>query len=356
MELEVDSPSDDVRAAVAQLQNPEVAKEPEQTELPLEAETEEKPDRARDELGRFAKSDKTEEPAKEESKTASKDAATPEQKQSAKSAPPTRLSKEAKAIWDSVHPSIQAEWMKFEADTSKGVEKLKTEHQTALQRYNEVDQALAPRREFFRQNGFQTDGQALQHLFSFSDAYQRDPTATVAHLASQPGVDRSRLLSMLTNGAAPQQVQQQPQFQQQQQPVDIRSAIQEEIGLANAKSQVEQFASDQSFPHFHLVRPQMAEMLNNGQAATLEEAYEKAVDAVPALKRLAELEAAQQKANEDAAKAAKQLEAKKRAANASLSGSPGGAIAGTKKPNGRASSSHFDDAVEDVRAAISSLS
>src|SRR5215831_1562503 len=199
---ELDTASDDVRAAIEQLQNPDVARDTRapgretQQELPLEAEPEDKPDRARDELGRFAKEDKPSEP-EQKNKTATRDAPALEQQQTAKRNAPARLSKEAKAVWDSVNPTIQAEWEKFEADTQKGVDKLKTEHQTALQRYQETEALWAPRRDQFRQFGFQSDGQALQHLLSFSDSYQRDPTGTVIHLANQPGVDRNRLLSML---------------------------------------------------------------------------------------------------------------------------------------------------------------
>src|SRR5262249_42992157 len=126
--------SDDVRAAVAQLQNGSVA--PEQPELPLEAEPDEKPVRARDdETGRFVKAPK--EAADEQVKPSSRtkpegEALVAEQSQTASNPPPARLSKEAKAIWNSVPPSIQAEWAKMEADTTKGVEKLKSEHQQAL--------------------------------------------------------------------------------------------------------------------------------------------------------------------------------------------------------------------------------
>jgi hypothetical protein len=361
MEIETtDSPSDDVRAAIAQLQNPDIARdvkpEPAEPETDLTAEPESNDDsRARDpDTGRFVKApaQAAADPPKS-SKTPPTEPALTEQKQLA-GGPPARLSKEAKAVWDSVHPSIQAEWAKLEADTAKGVEKLKTEHQTALQRFQDIEGTIAPRREHLRSLGFQTDGQALQHLFSFSDSYQRDPTGTVAHLALQPGVDRNRLFAMLSG--APAQQQPQPQFQQHQPQPDYRAAIREEIGLANAASEIEAFASDSSHPHFQAARPLMSHLLQSGQAATLEEAYEAAVWANPALRQERMEAAAAEKAAKDQAAQRAQLEAKKRASNASLSGAPHGASPGAPRRNGKAPSNAFEDAAEDVRAAIAQLS
>src|SRR5262245_20183810 len=135
-----DNISEDVRAAVAQLQNTEIAPKTDEPELPLEAEPEDKPDRTRDEKGRFAKEPDAPEPAKPSSKIKPEgEAPAIEQPQAAQSAPPARLSKEAKAIWNSVPPSIQAEWAKMEADTAKGVEKLKSEHQQAIANWQQLE-------------------------------------------------------------------------------------------------------------------------------------------------------------------------------------------------------------------------
>lgn len=334
--------NDDVRAAISQLQNGDVAPEPEQAELPLEAEPEEKSDRARDGRGRFIVPPKAK---TEDSKTAAAPVTETEQQQPAGPEPPKRLSAEAKAIWNSVPPAIQAEWAKMEADTQKGVEKLKSEHQSALDNWKQLEGIIAPRRSYYQRFGFQNDVQAINHLLTISDALERDPAGTLNFLAQHYRVPLNGM-----NGAPPQgQVP-----QQSQQPPDYRSAIREEIGLANAASEIEQFAANEQYPHFQKVRPMMAQLLQSGGAATLEEAYEAAVWSNAELRQQRMEEMAAEKAKADETARAK-MEAKKKAAAASLSGSPNGASP-SKKPNGKASGNHFDDAVDDVRAAIASLS
>src|SRR5215468_383701 len=339
--------SDDVRAAVAQLQNGSVA--PEQPELPLEAEPDERPDRARDDKGRFVKApDGDDEQVKPSSRTKPEgEALVAEQSQTASNPPPARLSKEAKAIWNSVPPSIQAEWAKMEADTTKGVEKLKSEHQQALANWQQLEGVIAPRRDYYKRFGFQNDVQAINHLLTISDSLERDPAGTIAFLAQH-----YRVPFQGSNGAQPQALQPQPQYQPQQPPIDYRSAIREEIGLAQAQSEIESFAANADYPHFQTVRAMMSHLLQNGQAATLEEAYDRSIWADPELRQQRMEQMVTEKVRKDEADRAK-LEAKKKAANASLNGAPHGATPGKKQGERRASNS-FDDAVDDVKAAIDS--
>lgn len=348
----IDSPSDDVRAAISQLQNPDVATapEPEEPELPLEAEPEEKPDRARDGRGRFIVPPKAKDTSVQpDSKPVADAAPVVEQPQAAALAPPARLSKEAKAIWNSVPPAIQAEWAKMEADTQKGVEKLKSEHQQALQNWQQLEGIIAPRRDYYKRFGFTNDVQAINHLLTISDSLERDPAGTIAFLAQHYRVPFQGL-----NGAQPQGAQPQLQPQLQQPQVDYRAAIREEIGLANAASEIESFAANPAYPHFQTVRPMMSHLLQTEQAKTLEEAYERAIWADPQLRQERMEQEAAEKAKEAEAQRAK-LEAKKRAANASLSGAPHGATP-AKRQNGSRPTNAHDDAVDDVRAAIASLS
>src|SRR5262249_49308803 len=46
----------------------------------------------------------------------------------------------------------------------------------------ELEALLAPRRASFKQNGHVSDAAALKHLFSFSDAFERDPVGLSLHL------------------------------------------------------------------------------------------------------------------------------------------------------------------------------
>ncbi len=348
MDVEVDSPTDDVRAAIAQLQNPEVAKdikpEPEEQGTELHAEPETKEDRARDEKGRFVKA-----PDEGDSKPDPKELPTKDVKEVQPAGPqapavkaPPSWSAEAKADWLKLPPAIQNAVLKREKEVSDGFASKSAE----LKRWQELEGIIAPRRDYYRRFGFQNDVQAINHLLTISDSLERDPAGTIGFLAKHYNVPIQGL-----NGAPLQAQQPQPQIQQQQ-PQDIAALVREQIGLANAQSEIEEFASNADYPHFQTVRPLMSHLLKSGQAKTLKDAYEQAVWANPEL-RTGLLESMQsQKAEQERAR----VEAKKRASNASLSGAPHGAAPSAKKPNGKANGNAFDDAVDDVRAAIASLS
>jgi hypothetical protein len=247
----------------------------------------------------------------------------------------------AKAEWSKLPPAVQEAAIKREEEVSRGFAQKAEE----LRRWTELEGIIAPRREYFKRFGHDSDVKAINHLLTLSDSMERDPAGTLAFLAQHYGVSPNG------TGAQPQRAQPQPQPTQQHQPQDIRAAIQEEIGLSNARSQIEEFAADAAHPHFQAVRPLMSHLLQSGQAATLDAAYDAAVWANPTLRSE---RIAADKAKDEAASREK-LEAKKRASNASLNGAPHGAAPG-KKADGKRPSNPHDDAVEDVRAAIAALS
>lgn len=344
MEIEnIDTTTDDVRAAVAQLQNPDVARdvkpEPE-TPTDLHAEPDAGDGRARDERGRFTKAPEqaaAEQANQDSPPKAAKEADPAGPQAPAAKAPPSWLAA-AKADWDKLPPAVQQAVVKREDEVSRGFAQKAEE----ARRWSELEGIIAPRRSYYQRFGFQNDVQAINHLLTFSDSMERDPIGTIAHLAQHYGV------SLDGTGAQPQ-LRPQPQPQQHQ-PADIRAAIQEEIGLSNARSQIEQFAANSAYPHFQAVRGLMSNLLMNGHATSLEEAYDAAVWASPQLR--GERQAAEKAKDEEAQRA--KLEAKKRASNASLNGAPHGAAPGKKTD--KSPSNPHDDAVADVRAAIAQLS
>lgn len=250
---------------------------------------------------------------------------------------PARLRAEDRAVWNQVPPQIQAAWHQMEADTQRGVDKLRAS-------YAAIDQALAPHRQSYASYGFRSDGHAVQALLAGHQALLQDPVRSIAFLyQNAPAAAQEQLRAMLA-GQAPQQYY-------TQQPADIGAIVRNEIGLAEAGREIEAFAANPDFPHFHAVRPLMSQLLQNSKCETLEEAYTAAVMADPQLRQahFAQLEA------RDANNRRRSVAVKKRAAAVSMTGAPHGATAPARRSNGHARS-NFDDAVGDVRDAISQLS
>lgn len=353
----------DVRASIAQLQKgadelPSDAPPPSQessassTEGDAEAVIDEiaeqqAPARARDpKTGKFvAASEAPEQPVKPQVK------ATPEAKEATPPAPstapavgkpPPGWSAEAKATWATLPPALQQAVLKREQEVSDGFRQKSDE----MRRFQELEGVIAPRRSYYQRFGFKSDAEAVNHLMTLSDSMERNPGATIAHLAQHYGVD----LRTLTGG----QVQQNPQLQQpqQQQQPDIARTVQEQVEMTFARMTVQEFEADPP-EHYQEVKPLMQKLLQMGEATDLKDAYDKAVWMRPDLRQQV-LDS--QKAAEEAKRVQAQQAAaakKKVAANASLNGAPHGTPV-TQRSTAQKGS--FGEVTDDVRAAIAQLS
>lgn len=355
-----DDSAADVRAAIEQLSRPsdtppstgagqqpqDSAPGSEEPEAALDA-VAEKPERARDpETGQFVKaptersSDKaTGEPVKPVpvAKEAVEAPAEPSPVPVGK--PPTSWSPEARAEWQKLSPALQQAVLKREKEMSDG----QAQYSDTKRRWQEIDGIIAPRRAYYQRFGFKSDAEAINHLLTLSDSMERDAPSTLVHLARHYNVDLARL----TGGQA-QPGQQQPQPQPS---VDLDSKVQEQVALQFARMTVQEF-EQQPPEHYQEVKPLMKQLLEIGQAADMQDAYDKAVWMHPET-RAKLLEA---KATEDAKRVQAQkpaIEKKIKASNASLSGAPHGATA-PSRPNGAARGA-FGEVADDVRAAIAQL-
>ncbi|WP_417814058.1 hypothetical protein [Thalassospira alkalitolerans] len=309
---------------------------------------------SRDESGRFAKTESTEdaahveedEPAEEEAADQADDTDQPEEKGTDEPAtvidPPISWSAEAKAKFAEAPPEIQREVLKREADFERGIAQKGQELSTLRQQTSEMEQALSPVLSTWQQNGV-APAVGVQRLVA-ADAYlQRDPVGGLQQIARAYGVDLQSLSDGDGNDPAPVNPQIQAQLQAHDQFIRNFQLQQQQTETNRIASDIDAFASamgadgQPAHPHFDAVFDDIKMMLpalkQANPTATIsdlvKQSYEKAVWANPTTRdAILKAERAQQakKQTEERSKAAKDA---KRAAKGNVRGrgepvSPGG--------------------------------
>lgn len=228
-----------------------------------------KPDRTRDEVGRFAK--ETEKPAEVKAgplKTEAQPAAAAQETKPAEAAPvqapttrvPPGWSAEAKAKFNELPPEVQAAVAKREEEIDNGFK--------VLQDYKGLEE-FTP---LVRQAGT-THADVMRKAISWEQAIQRDPVNTVINVAKMAGVN----LHALVNGQSDQILERRPQpQQQQQQPVDIEATIEQALRKRDTETQVQAFLADPANTHAEAVMDDMIALINAGRAKSLKDAYDAA--------------------------------------------------------------------------------
>lgn len=297
-------------------------------------------------------------------------AASPTPQASAPIAPPDALSKDVKAIWNTLPASVQAEFAKREADTQKGVEALKS-------RYRPIEEALSPIRPLLQQRGL-SEGAAVKQLLDWHHALAVPDKALALRnlqaLAKSHGIPLQPTAPQQSGAASQQQSTSdlsQDFLSQHLQPIlQDMNAIKSDIQRRDqdrANAQITDFAKDK--PHFEKVRYAMAQMMGAGMATSLDDAYQKATWGDPEIraaimqedqaKREAEAKAAREAqerkaADAEAERKRKEAEALEKARRANVSprgGSPvASAIAG--QPRGKSIRDTIREAVKERGAAI----
>lgn len=177
--------------------------------------------------------------------------------------------------------SLPPEWRKYlterESEAEKGFSRLNNE----VGNRKWIDDVFTPRQERLKANGIQSSKQWVEGLASIEDALENNPHETIKAIAEAYGIN--------LNSQEPQQ----PEGQ------DFRSLAQKlsslEQGFTNIQqtfqqqkqSEVKQIfdsfvgAKDETgnpkYPHFEDVRQTMSSLIQSGQSATLEDAYEKSI-------------------------------------------------------------------------------
>jgi hypothetical protein len=292
--------------------------------------------------------------------------------------PPARWTKQEKEEWAKLdalrqqHPEL-AEHVahvqrilstrnkSLEADYTKKMMELAGERN----RYQALEKLFAPRRQFWAANGT-NEIQVLEQLLAYADIANRDPLEFIGLFARQRGLDLARLFA--PQGTAPQHAQvtapaaqpngSDPAASQSAQAVhpDVlahleemgrrqglleqfamrqinaereREAAQAQAWQSAAAQEYEAFVNAQDehgnlkYPFFNDVRQTMAQLMAAGTAATLEDAYDKAVFLLPDTRqKLLESQEIARRRKEEADRIAEAERAKRAGASVTASSAP----------------------------------
>lgn len=297
--------------------------------------------RVRDETGKFAKAPET---VQDESNTST----APEEPEPVTTdiRPPNSWKAEAKAIFNDLPPLAREEIARRELDMQRGAQKL----QQQLANYAPLDEILAPRQEKLALNG-QTSATYIRALVAADDMLSNPQTGAqaLAQLAQMYGIPYGQ--GQAPAPQSPQDPAIQTVFQKIQtleQQLQAREQAEREATQQTYQAQIEAFQADPKNLYFEDVKPQMAVLLNSGEAQTLQEAYDQACWMKPNIRALvqADQRKAEQAAATEAARA--RTEAAKRASG-SVVGSSG--LGASVKPAVNQNNSIEDD----VRLAMQSI-
>lgn len=265
-----------------------VEKEIEVNDDPIQSE-ESTPEENRDEKGRFKSSTEeasSENDTPEESELAteaSDDNEEPEIKR------PTTWKKEYVEVWNKMQegkPLDKAEFVKFaeyanqrEAEYKKGVSAYKAEADNARQ----ITDAIGPFIPELQKHGISPsawiNNLGRAHYTLANGTYDQKLNA-FNRLAQDYGIQLNQDALQMPEQAYvdPYQQQLMQQLQATQQQVAQLSRIREQEENARLSNEISRVSSDKErFPHFEMVREDMAQLLERGLAPNLETAYAKAV-------------------------------------------------------------------------------
>jgi hypothetical protein len=202
---------------------------------------------------------------------------------------PTTWKKEYVEVWNKMQegkPLDKAEFAKFaeyanqrEAEYKKGVSAYKAEADNA----RELTQAIGPFIPELQKHGIHPaawiNNLGRAHYTLANGSYEQK-VQMFHRLAQDYGVQLNQDALQMPEQAYvdPYQQQLMQQLQATQQQVQQLSAIREQEENARLNQEIQRVSSDRErFPHFEMVREDMAQLLERGLAPNLETAYAKAV-------------------------------------------------------------------------------
>lgn len=268
--------------------------------------------------------------------------------------PPARWTKEEKEGFSALDPAVQKLLLGRNKSLEGNYTRKMMEVAQERERFAGLESILAPRRNDWTSRGV-SDAQALNYVFSQWDLAQRDPRGFIQRFAQEKGLDLASMFAPQHRAAQPSNgdpgAQGQPQGQPQVHPafahrlqtieqqlggiathLNGRAAQESQHTAAAARSEIDTFknAVDSStgeplYPFFDDVIADMASLMKNGIAGTLEEAYTKACrlnDSVAT--RLRESEEVKRKRQDEERRAA-EAERSRRAGSSLSPSASGGA-------------------------------
>lgn len=230
------------------------------------------------------------------------------------SRPPASLSAQVKAEWTTLPEHVRQDFIRREAETNRGFE----ERAAQLKRYEPLEAVIAPHRNRIAMSGVD-EATYVGSLIAADDLLRTNPIQGMAQVAQMYGIDLRQLSQPGNQAAAAQEAQLPPQVQAALDRIQSFEQQQTQQQTASQQAEIDAFGKDHLY--FENVRAGMAALLRAEQATTLEDAYDKACWADPAIRPLLMKEQAT-KADEQARAAAGAKVANARGAAVSVTGSP----------------------------------
>lgn len=238
----------------------------------IESAFRESADRDRDDRGRFAPSGERPDQTPPEAEAA---APAPEKEAPAVTRPETWDAAE----WDSLSPTARDRVAQRERDMQAALEQ-RAGHTQEVEHYRQI---IAPHERRISELGL-TPPQAFERLLTWERAVRDDPAGALRQLAQSVGFDLRTLIQ--PDG---QDHPQQTQFRDPR--VDAMLASQEQAQrqteareMAQVQASIDAFAADSRNAHFPTVKVAMGHLMQAYPNLTLQEAYDRAVWADPALR------------------------------------------------------------------------
>jgi hypothetical protein len=341
VELQSSSVEDDIAAAITATETPPPASSPGAApppDAPVDTTAAaSEGERARDDSGRFAKKPAADENQAKTAPTAEtagaqQQAQTPTAAQqpagAERVAPPVHWKGGEKVNWDKLPKPVQ------QAIADDYTRFTQTETQFANLR-----NVLAPVEQNWRLNYGSTEA-GLRDLLQKAHVAATQPEQFIAWLAQSSRIDLASLAQRMSGQNGTQDGQ---QFtQQHQQPLTVEQVRQltqqtwqeqeNQRRQAEATAEIQKLQSDPAYPYFNDVRLHMKALLESGAAQTLKDAYDAACWANPTV-RTARLQEETTRKAADEAERQREIVAKARRANGSITGSPTGASIAADGPN-----------------------
>jgi len=190
--------------------------------------------------------------------------------------PPNSWSSEQKAQWASIPPAAQEYIARRETEAHQAI----TRAGQRLKEVEPVTQVLDAYAQDFAQKGI-SPAQGIAILANAQRQLDANPVQGLIDIARSYGIDLSHAFQGdgQAQQVAPEVMQLRSEIDQLKGYLTQQQRSAHEAQMTTLQSEIATFAKDK--PYFDEVRPTMAALLQNGQAETLDAAYDMAVHALP---------------------------------------------------------------------------
>lgn len=186
---------------------------------------------------------------------------------------PVSWAKANEQLWQELTPAARDIVLKREADTEKGVAKLKEQYEP----YKGLEKALEPHKALLSSMGL-NPVQGVERLITFHQAMMADKYRGILEIANSYGVDLPRMFA--PQGQRPGQNSVIDRLAHEVQALKAERAAEQQARVQTIEKdlsgQIETFSKDPKNEHFETLKPTMAQLLVSGVAQDLSDAYDKA--------------------------------------------------------------------------------